>query len=141
MEQINLNKENPLKEFTLTAEDSQLLIQSIYVTTKANTETQWNNFTSKVKLIAELKYVVFDDTEGRFIDERKVQFPIYLLTDTYQDQPFFHLNKLIQNETFTLGIKPERKFYNTLKLELIDDENLDENYTLKFKFEKFKIED
>ncbi len=104
MAQINLNKDNPIIEFTLNAEDSHLLIQSVCVTSKTNTENQWTNFISKIQLIAELKHVVFDVLEVRFSDEKKEQFPIHFLTDPYQVQPVFHLNKVIKNETFTLGI-------------------------------------
>lgn len=127
-------------EFQLNSEDSYLLIQSVCVTSNTNTGNQWTNFISKVKLTAELKYIVFVDPEGRFTDERKIQFPINLLLDLYPVQPVFHLNALIKNETFTLGINPERKFYQTLKLKLQDTENLDENYTLAFNIEKFKID-
>ena len=141
MNQINLNKENPVIEFTLNAEDSHLLIQSVCVTSKTNTEDQWTNFISKIQLTAELKYVVFDVPEVRFIDERNEQFPIHLIIDPYEVQPVFHVNKLIKNETFTLGTNPERKFYNILKLELQGIENLDEDYNLEFSIEKFKIDD
>ena len=84
--------------------------------------------------MAELKYVV----EGRFIDERKEQFPIYLLTEPCQVEPVFHLNKLIKNEIFKLGINQKRNFYNKLKFYV---ENLDENFTLKFNIKKFRIDD
>jgi hypothetical protein len=141
MAQINLNKDNPIIEFTLNAEDSHLLIQSVCVTSKTNTENQWTNFISKIQLIAELKHVVFDVLEVRFSDEKKEQFPIHFLTDPYQVQPVFHLNKVIKNETFTLGIDPERKFYNILKLALQGIEYLDEDYNLAFNIEKFKIDD
>jgi len=140
LEQINLNKSNPELEIKLNSEDSSLLIHSAFVTSQKNFENEWTNFISKVKLIAELKYVVFDDQQGCFIDERKNQFPIHLLVDPYQVQPVFHLNTLIKNETFTLGINPERKFYRTLKLELQDVENLDEDYSLGFNIEKFNID-
>ena len=140
MDQIILNLENPIMEFTLNAADSHLLIQSICVTSKTNTEDQWTNFISKFQLIAELKYVVFDVREVRFIDERNEQFPIHLIINPYEVQPVFQLNKLIKNETFTLGINPERKFYNILKLELQGIEYLDEDYNLEFSIEKFKIE-
>ena len=140
MEQIKLNKENPELEFKLNSEDSSLLIHSAFVKSQKNFENEWTNFISRVKLTAELKYVVFDDQQGCFIDERKNQFPIHLLVDPYQVQPVFHLNTLIKNETFTVGINPERKFYRTLKLELQDVENLDENYTLEFSIEKFNID-
>ena len=140
MEQIKLNKENPELEFKLNSEDSSLLIHSAFVTSQKNFENEWTNFISKVKLTAELKYVVFDDQQGRFIDERKNQFPINLLVDPYQVQPIFHLNTLIRNETFTKGINPDLKFYSILKLELQDIENLDEDYSLEFNIEKFNLD-
>jgi hypothetical protein len=141
LEQIKLNKENPEMEFKLNSKDSYLLIHSVSVTCQKNFENEWTNFISKVKLSAELIYVVFVDPEERFIDDRKKQFPIHFIPDLYQVQPVFHLNTLIKNETFTLGINPEQKFYRTLKLELKDYENLDSNHTLEFNIEKFKIDD
>jgi hypothetical protein len=140
LEQIKLNKENPKLEFKLNSEDSYLLIHSAFVTSQKNFENEWTNFISKVKLTAELRYVVFDDQKRRFIDEKRKQFSIHLLTDPYQVQPVFQMNKLIKNETLTLGINPERKFYRTLKLELQDVENLDEDYSLEFNIEKFNID-
>ena len=128
-------------EFKLNSEDSYLLIHSAFVTSQKNFQNEWTNFISKVKLTVELRYVVFVDPEGRFIDERKKQFPLHFLPDLYQIQPVFHLNTLIKNEAFNLGINPERKFYQTLKLELHDVENLDEEYTLELKIEKFNIDD
>ena len=140
MEQIKLNKENPEMEFKLNSEDSSLLIHSAFVTSQKNFENEWTNFISKVRLTAELKYVVFDDQQGCLIDERKNQFPINLLVDPYQVQPIFHLNTLIRNETFTKGINPDLKFYSILKLELQDIENLDEDYSLEFNIEKFNMD-
>jgi hypothetical protein len=134
LEQIELNKENPEIEFKLNSKDSYLLIS------QKNFENEWTNFISKVKLTAELRYVVFVEPEGRFIDDRKKQFPIHFIPDLYQVQPVFQLNTLIKNETFTLGVNPEQKFYRTLKLELQDIESLDEGYSLEFNIEKFNID-
>ena len=141
MEQIKLNKENPVIQFKLNSEDSYLLIQSIFVTSQKSFETEWKNFISNVKLIAELSYVVFIDQEGQFMDDRKKQFPIHLIPDLNQVQPVFHLNTLIKNETFSLAVNSKQKFYRTLKLELQDVENLDEDYSLAFNIEKFNIDD
>ena len=140
MEQIELNKENPEIEFKLNSKDSYLLIHSVLVRSQKNFENEWTNFISKVKLTAELRYVVFVEPEGRFIDDRKKQFPIHFIPDLYQVQPVFQLNTLIKNETFTLGVNPEQKFYRTLKLELQDVESLDEGYSLEFNIEKFNID-
>ena len=141
MTQINLNAKNPEIEFTLNAENSHLLIQSIHLTSKNDNGRQWTNLISKLQITAELKYVVFNFPELRFIDERKEQFPILLLIDAYDNGPVFHVNKLIQNETFTLGIDPERKFYNILKLGIKNIEHLDDDYNLAFNIQKFKIDD
>jgi hypothetical protein len=127
LEQINLNKSNPEIEFKLNSEDSYLMIHSVSVTSQKNFQNEWTNFISQVKLTAELKYVVFDDQQGCFTDERKNQFPIHLLVDPYQVQPVFQLNKLIKNETFTL------------KLALLDAENLNEDYSIEFNIEKFNL--
>ena len=140
MEQIKLNKANPEMEFKLNSEESSLLIHSVCVTSEKNFKNEWTHFISKVKLTAELKYVVFDDQKRRFIDERKFQFPIHLSVDPYQVQPIFHLNTLIKNQTFTLGIDHEQKFYRTLKLELQNVENIDEYYNLELNIEKFNID-
>ena len=141
MEQIKLNIENPKVEFKLNSEDSKILIQSVYVTFQNNSEYQLSSFISKVNLSAELEYVVFDDQRGRLIDERSKKIPIHLLTNPYQVQPVFQLNKLLKNETFTLGVNTERKFYKTMKLELQEVENINEDFTLEFNIEKFKVDD
>ncbi len=128
-------------EFQLNSKDSYLLIHSVFVTSQKYFENEWTNFISKVKLTAELRYVVFVDPEGRFIDDRKKQFPKYIISDLYQVQPIFHLNTLIRNETFTKGINPDLNFYSILKLEIKDYENLDSDHTLVLNIEKFKIDD
>ena len=78
MQQIHLNKQNSEIEFTLNSTDSQLLIHSIYLTSKTNKGDQWTNFISKVNLTAELKYDYFDDVKGQLINHKKEQFPIHL---------------------------------------------------------------
>ena len=75
-EQIKLNKEIPEIEFKLNSEDSYLLIHSVFLTSPKGFESEWTNFISKVKLSAELRYEVFVESEGRFIDERIKQIPI-----------------------------------------------------------------
>ena len=128
-------------EFKLNSEESYLLIHSVFISSQKNVTNEWTNSLSKFKLTAELKYVVFDDQQGRFMDERKHQFPIHLRADIYEVQPVFQLNTFIRNETFTIGIHPDLKFYNILKLELKVDENVDSEHTLVLNIEKFKIDD
>ena len=58
-------------EFKLNSKDSYLLIHNVFVTSQKKFKNEWPNFISKIKLTAELRYVVFVDPEGRFIDDRK----------------------------------------------------------------------
>lgn len=141
MEQIKLNKEIPVIEFKLNAEDSYLLIHKVVVLPLNDSKNEWTKFISKLKLTAELKYIVHEDLQQRFIDERTIQFPINLSVDPYQIQPNFQLNSLIKNETFTIGIDPDVKFYSTLKLSIKDSVDLDSDYTLVLSIEKFKMDD
>lgn len=141
MEQIKLSKAHPKIEFILNAEDSYLMIESVCVTSSATADNHWSNFISKVKLTAELKYIAYVDPEGQFIDERKKQFPIHLITAINQIQPIFQLELLIKNETFPLGINSEVKCYKTLKLALTDFENLEAEYTLALNIKKYKLGD
>jgi hypothetical protein len=140
LEKIKLNKENPEMEFKLNSEDSYLVIHSVFVKSQKDFENEWTNFLSKVKLTAELRYFIYGDTEGRFFDEIKKQWPIHFLPDPYQIRRVILLNSIIKNESFTLGISAEIKFYQTLKLELQDVENLDDDYTLEFNIEKINID-
>ncbi len=134
-----LNKENPKIEFNMISKDSYLLIKTIFLdSTVVEPQTNWSSFLSTINLEAELYYVVYVDPQGRFIDDRNIQLPINILPDINQIQPVFMLNKLIQNETLTIGYSDE-KCYQTLKLELLDCNKLDENYTLCFDVELYDI--
>ena len=57
-----------------------------------------------------------------------------------EDSPVFHLNKLIKNETFTLGIQTAQKFYQTLSLEIQNFGSLFGDFTLEFHIEKINID-
>lgn len=141
MEQIKLNKENPEITFKLNGEDSYLLIHSVCITSQNNFENEWTHFISTVNIIAELRYVVYDDPLGRHTDERKKQLPIHFHPDLHQIQPVFNLNSFIKNEPFSLGINKELMCYQTLKLALQNVEDLNEDYTIEFTIEKHNLDD
>ena len=69
-------------EFKLNSKDSYLLIHSAFVTSQKNFENEWTNFISKVKLTAELRYVVFVDPEDLLMIEKSNSQYILFLTYT-----------------------------------------------------------
>lgn len=141
MEKIKLNKEISEIEFKLNSADSYVLLHNVAVISPDNIKNEWTNFISKVKLTAEFKYVVFDDSQQRFIDIREIQYPIHLIVDPYQVQPIFQLDRLLKNETFNLGVNVNLKYFSKLKLKLQEVENLDNDFSLEFFIEKYRIDD
>jgi hypothetical protein len=140
LEKIKLSKEIPEIEFKLNSVNSYILLHSVAVTSPKNFKNEWTNFISQVKLTAVLKYVVFDDSQQHFIDEREIQYPINLLVDQNHVQPNFQLDRLIKNETLSMGVNANLKYYCKLKLKLQEVENLQSEYSLDFLIEKYKID-
>jgi hypothetical protein len=136
-----LDKENSTIEFKLISEESYLWIKSISVVAKRNLVNKRTNVISNIKLAAELKYTVIQDQQAHFIDDRKLKFPIYLFPDLRQIQPEIKINRFIKNQPFQIGINPDLNYYQILKLELENIEELDSNLALLFNVEKFEIND
>ena len=137
MDNFILNKDNPEIEFDLNSEESYILLKSVSVITNKSFITQSEDLITNFELTAELKYIVYEDPEGRFIDDIKKEFPIPFSVDLNQLQPFVNLNQLIKNETVIFGRYPKGKPYQKLKLKLNDIEGLNNDYTLQFSIEKF----
>ncbi len=138
MDDFILSKQNPVKEFNLLSKDSYLKINSIFILTNDKKNFTWSEIANSIQITAELKYVVYIDPQGRFVDDRIKRIPIYLFTEPNQKQPIYNINRQIKNETFTVGINPEKKFYSFLTLKL--NENINEQYSLRFIIEKYDIE-
>jgi hypothetical protein len=138
METFILSKNKSTITFLLNGPDSSLLIRKITLRTSENNKNL-SSIISSLNLSYELKYVVFNDAEDRFIDERKQISPITISLDSCHTQAIFDLNLRINNEKFTVGINPNQKCYTTLKFELIEKESIEQEYELKFEVEPYHI--
>ena len=82
---------------------------------------------------------MYNDTECRFIDDKKsisqIKFPI----DPNQTQPVFDIDLKITNEKFTLGINPNQNWFNILKIKIVETRFMEEDFELKFEIESHKI--
>ena len=137
-----LDNINTSKLLKLNALDSYIIIKSVAILINEPECKDWSNIVSSLSLSAELKYVVYIDPEGRFVDERIKQFPIHLVSVSEQNQSLFNfnINQRIDNEALTLGMNPVKKFYTSLKLELMEVQKINIPYALQFTFEKYKME-
>lgn len=141
MDNFTLNNNNPEIEFDLNSEESYLLLKSVCVIPNKDYINQSEDLITKFELTAEFKYIVYDDPEGRYVDDITKELPIQFSIDLNQLQPFVDLNELIQNETIIFGRYPKGKPYQKLKLKLNDFDGLNNDYSLQFYIEKFKIND
>jgi hypothetical protein len=132
MQSFTLNKETPVATFKLTSENSYLLLKSVTLQPKATSIIDWKKIIEAIRLHVELRYSVYEDPNGKFIDDRTLEFPINLPVGINQMQPVFELNQRIENRTFTIGNNPEKKFYTSLKIELFGVDDIEEEFVLKF---------
>ena len=132
MESFSLNKSNPSIVFSLKGSDSTLHIKQIALITTDELMNDLSSVISSFELRYELKYIVYVDPAGRFIDERTKSAPITITVDPYQKEPIFDIDQKIKNETFTLGINPNQKWYQTLKIEFNQLKPIEQEFEFKF---------
>jgi hypothetical protein len=135
MENFILNKNTNQKDFTFTSSESSLRIHRVSLSFEENSKSNWIEIISKLSLNVELKYVVYTDEAGRFVDERKIVIPINLSFNSDHLHPVFDINQVIKNETFTIGLNTEKKFYTDLKFKLTENSIVEENYSLQVQVE------
>ena len=137
MDNFILNKDNTEIEFDLNSEESYILLKSVCVIPNKNFINQNEVLITKFELTAEFKYIVYEDPEGRFIDDITKEFPIQFSIDLNQLQPFVNLNELIKNETIIFGRYTNEKSYQKLKFKLNDVDGHNINYSFQFNIERF----
>ena len=139
MNTFSLDNTNAQISFKLNAIESYLHIDTITLSNFGSIGNEWINILPKLTLTAELKYLVYADSNIYLPDTRSVCIPITI--EPNQSQPFFKINRTIQNQLLTIGINPEKKCYSTLKLELKETSTIYEKYKLKFEVKMHKVVD
>jgi hypothetical protein len=72
MHSFILSRNNPEITFSLKGSDSFLHISRITLSTFNEFKKNLSNIISSFQLTYELEYKVYNDTEGRFIDDKKI---------------------------------------------------------------------
>lgn len=139
MSTFSLDRENSTIEFQLSSIESYLHIDTITLTNFGSLGNEWINILPKLTLTAELKYLVYADSNIPLPDKRSFCIPITI--DPNQSQPVFKINRIIQNQLLTIGINPEKKRYSTLKLELKETETIIDKYEWGFEVKMHKVVD
>jgi len=139
MKTFSLDNTNAQISFKLNAIDSYIHINTIALITFGSTNKEWIKILPKLELTAELKYFVCADSNDIPIDIRSFSIPIKI--DPVQFQPIFNINRIIQNESFTIGNNPEKRSYSILKLELKETGTISEKYEIRLEVKMHKVVD
>ena len=139
MHSFALSKNNPEITFSLKGSDSFLHISRITLSIFNEFKKNLSNIISSFQLTYEHEYKVYNDTEGRFIDDKKQISQINFTIDPYQSQPVFDIDLKITNEKFRLGINPNQNWFNILKIKFVETRFMEEDFELKFDVESHNI--
>lgn len=116
---FELSKEKPFKQFEFNAADFKLNILSIHLI--VDSQIDWQGLLSKFKIRV---YVVCQDLE--------YSGPIHLFIDPNKIEPIFLVNKLIDKNVFERGIHLNSLSNIIVKIELIENQTIDEPFALRF---------
>jgi hypothetical protein len=130
MNTFSLDSKNSIIEFHLNSVDSYLHIDTITLANFGSIGNEWTNIFPKLELKANLKYLVYADSNDISTDIRSFCIPLKI--DPIQSQPVFKINRTIKNKMLTIGINSEKKCYSTLKLELKETAIISKKYELRF---------
>jgi hypothetical protein len=135
MKTIILNKVNPTATFNLSSKESHFLIKSILLSCPESFRNQFVQIMSKHEIIAELKYIVYVEEHGRFIDQRTKEIPILISAGSNHLNQEIKIDQHIQNETLYIGFNPDEKFYKILTLILMNSSELDAGCSFSIQIE------
>lgn len=140
MERIELSRSTPKIDFKLNDASSSLLLEKVFFKRSNENEitAPWTDFALSIELRVTLSCTIYDDSKGRFVDERTEEIHISLVPDVNQTEPEIQLNQRIDNRIFTVGVNSEQRFFNRLLLEVCNSETISEDYTLELFVEKIK---
>jgi hypothetical protein len=111
-----------------------LLLEKVYFKRLNENEntSPWTDFALNIELRVTLSCTIYDDSKGRFVDERTEEIHIALVPDVNQTEPEIQLNQRIDNRIFTVGVNSKQRHFNRLSLEVSNAETLSEDYTMEF---------
>ena len=112
-----LSKEKPFKQFEFSSADFKLNIVSVKLLVDSHVE--WQCLLSKFQLWV---YVLCQDLE--------YSGPIHLFIDPNNIEPLFLVNKLIDKNVFERGISLDSLNNIIVKIELIENQEIIEPFTL-----------
>lgn len=120
---FELNREYPFKQFEFCSADFKLNILSVKLL--VDSQIEWQRLLSKFQIRV---YVLCRDLE--------YSGPIHLFIDPNNIEPLFLVNKLIDKNVFERGIPLDSLSNIFVKIELRENQTIDEPFTLRFEVNK-----
>jgi len=129
LEIFTLNKHLRSKEIRFASNNDDLLINTIsLIQDKAN--DNWQLLISKLEVKVNIKITLLDSLNKEYT--YSVNYPIHLFFDPYDVNPVFEVNKLVNIEALPVEYIIGKILSVTIKIELLERENINEEYYLQF---------
>jgi hypothetical protein len=132
-ESFILNKESSSKTFHFTSTEFHLYIIKVNLVVESE-NSNWQQIIPKLAVKLYVNYQITDATSIEQAEE--LSFPIYLFIDPNHVQPVFELNKLVDNQIFEHHFDNEKISNIDVKIELMELQEINEVYYLKFEISK-----
>ena len=132
-ESFILSKESSSKIFHFTSTEFHLYIIKVNLVVESE-NSNWQQIIPKLAVKLYVNYQITDATSIERAEE--LSFPIYLFIDPNHVQPVFELNKLVDKQIFELDFDIEKISTIDVKIELMELQEINEVYYLKFEISK-----
>ncbi len=120
VDKLELSTKSPFKQFEFSIDDFKLEIVSAALI--APVEVNWQQLLTKFEIMVHVKAGEVFQYSG----------PIHLFTNPYSNQPFFELNKVIDNQVFDRDTDLSAVNKVVVKIELIQFQSIIELFVLNF---------
>ena len=120
VDEFELSTKSPFKQFEFSIDDFKLEIVSVALIVP--TEVNWQQLLTKFEIMVHVK-------AG---EEFQYSGPIHLFTNPYNNQPYFELNTVIDNQVFDRDTDLSAVNKVVVKIELIQFQNIIEPFVLNF---------
>ena len=120
VDKFELSTKSPFKQFEFSIDDFKLEIVSVALIVSA--EVNWQQLLTKFGIMV---HVMAGEAFQNSV-------PIHLFTNPYSKQPFFELNKVIDNQVFDSDTDLSALNKVVVKIEMIQFQDINEPFVLNF---------
>ncbi len=130
---FTLNKQIPFKHFEFRQTEFHLYVTSVNLLVDSE-NINWQQLITQLEIKLHVSYNNINT--AKFSEAAVISFPIHLLINPNQIQPFFQLNKLIDNQVFGSDFNFDNIDQFNVTIELIEKQLINKSYNLQVEIKR-----